>query len=80
MEFSAPMEPLGRNRAQRAPNSVKFYSFPRGQPTLAWEKKKREGYMLATGIVPFLRCQVKMNFFATLPIWRGVQLIFKFSA
>jgi hypothetical protein len=75
MEFSAPTEALGRNCAQRVPNGVKFLSFPWGQPSLTWEKEKRDGYMLATGIVPFLRCQVKMNFFATLPIWRGIQLI-----
>jgi hypothetical protein len=43
MEFSTPKEALGRNRAQKAQYGVKFYSFPRGQPSLTWEKEKRDG-------------------------------------
>jgi hypothetical protein len=67
MEFSAPIGSLPRNDAS---TGVKFLSFPWGQPTLTWEKEKRAGYMLAIGMVAVLRCQVKMNYFATLPIWR----------
>lgn len=67
MKFSAPVTaPWPQSRTESLNRHQIFRSFPWGQPFAhLGEKEKRDGYMLATGMVAVLSGQVKMKHFAT---------------